>query len=413
MKQKISYNAISNVIIYLVVLMTIFINSSMITRDVRYNLPATLLYILLFGGCIIQTIIQLLRGGTAAKKIYVEIFVICVVVILTAISVTGNGVANGIVFIVVPMILFLLLFSNYDDMQCYWIAFSNIMVIVAIVSLLFYFLGSVFNIIKPSGIATFLYDGTYRTCKTYYGIQYEAQTAQTVTILGRYRNCSFFIEAPMYCAMLLYALFSEIAFRTEIRKFNVIVLTVAIVTTLTTTGIIVIVALIIVRILTADSITRNSYIKIIAIPGLFLIGILVFEYVLQFKLSSSAGIGSYNVRLDHMIACLKMWLRRPFFGYGYDADDVFYGFTRYRQGMSIGLLDFLARFGVLSFFLYIIPWGVCVYITVKRKDKRIYYLVGSFITLFMTAIAERPIMLATIGTQVAMLVKFQTLKKEQ
>ena len=102
------------------------------------------------------------------------------------------------------------------------IKISNIVVILAGISILCYLIFTVFKIIPPSSQMFYLWGGA-REIPNYYNIYY---VTQPITIHGMrfIRNTGIFTEAPMYAFMLTISVMCELFVRKNIKKVNLAIL---------------------------------------------------------------------------------------------------------------------------------------------------------------------------------------------
>ena len=89
---------------------------------------------------------------------------------------------------------------------------------------------------------------------------------------------------------------------------------------------------------------------------LFFVAIsLVLFIIIITKFISPNGRGSFNVRMDHLLACVKVFLKSPIYGCGWGNSQPIYNYMLYKQGLSIGLVSFMAFGGILLSSIIFIP----------------------------------------------------------
>ena len=257
----------------------------------------------------------------------------------------------------------------------------NVMVFIATVSLFMYFIGPVLNLLKPSGIL-YINWGEIRAIKSYYGVQFVTQNSN---IFGMQfiRNTSIFTEAPMYSLNLTIALAIELLILPKKNWYRKVILVVTILTTLSTTGIVLASAMIIISIFLSK---QNSYLKqilkILTFPMIFIILIMVMYQFLGEKTKTT----SWVTRFDDYVACYEAWRTNEIIGVGYGNENEIKqhmsSFRANNKGLSNSLLVVLAEGGIYLILFYSIPILKTMYYGLKYKK---YYLI--VFTLIITGLA--------------------------
>lgn len=393
-------NSIYSILEYVIVAATILLNYSMFMRDTKYNFPESLLFLAFIAACFAFAFLRLATTKVRVlKSQLIGLFIVFVSSFLSVL-VPGKNMILGIAQFTAPFTMCALFFCFSDDTKRFWNKFVNIMTIMAAVSLILYASGTVLGIISPTGVASFRYDGAYKTCNTYFHIQYEAQGIQGGELFGiRYRNTGFFIESPMYNVLLCFAMGAELSFRERARKAVVILLSITILTTIATTGIVFLIVIMIVRILISGGSRQVQTVKYMIFPLLALIAVYVMLMIVDSKQQSSSGSHSVSVRFDHAMAFLKMWLDKPLFGHGYRETETFYNYTNYDLGYSVGLPALLGKCGGVVFAVYLIPWIRNILQAFRKNKRELYFFVGTFPVLLLTAVVYQPIIFVIICFQ--------------
>lgn len=282
-----------------------------------------------------------------------------------------------------------------NDNRAIWKAFANITVVLAAISLFFYFFGTLFHIIPATGV-TGLDWGTWDTesVKTYCGIYYEAQSMLVSGSLRIMRNCGMFSEAPMFNMVLCTALAAEVFLEEKINKVKIGILTVTVLTTLSTTGMLFLMVTLILYL------GEYAYKKgIIAhhkklFAGIISGGIVLGVIFIWVKTFSPSGTGSVNIRTDHLMATIKTFIENPIFGVGYQNSEAVILNCEYKQGISVGLTYFLACGGSLLGLVLFFPYVVNIIEAIKRKEFKEVCFETMFLMLFLfTAISGRPLLM--------------------
>lgn len=278
-----------------------------------------------------------------------------------------------------------------------WFSIADIMLVLAVVSLIFYLGGTVFNIIPNSGITTFEWSYT-RTCNNYYNLYYESQKLNMGGGFFTTRNCGIFTEAPMYSFLLGVSLAVETFLRNSVNKKKCLIYILTIITTRSTTGILCILLCAFLYYVNKALRSKKHDIKRTLVFVLFFGVIGVAAVVLSNKLEQVSGSNSTSIRSDHVLACLKAWLENPIIGQGYLNQDAVMQYEDYQQGISIGLLYMLATGGIILFSTLLLPFIVNAIRCIKRKQyEQFSFGIVILFLYFLTAITGTPIIISFIA----------------
>lgn len=272
---------------------------------------------------------------------------------------------------VIPIILFFLLIFgclNREDLRDLIRIFETIILILAVISLVFYLLGTNLKLIEPTafysadtiGWADFNY-------QSYFGIYFEGQRTfffgNTWT-----RNIGIFLEGPVYAYVLTTALFFELFFKEQPNKLIIIIFAVTIATTFSTTAIAI--GAILIYLYFYNHYMKRNLLKLLA--PLILIAVLYFAgSVIMDKVA--IGNDSGAARSDDFVACWKTFINNPIIGTGYNnvrgVDPWRAAFRRTgKAGMSSGIPFVFANGGILHGMLYVLP-VILILIKVLRSEK--------------------------------------------
>lgn len=152
--------------------------------------------------------------------------------------------------------------------------------------------------------------GTDYSVNGYFNLHFLSQNSVSFLGLSVIRNTGLFVEAPMYSFVLSVALLSHL-FITKTDKwadFNLLILGVTILTTTSTTGVLVLVLAVFLRL----ALSLNGLKKFLLI-GLAPVALFVVALVIQAKMQSMSG--SVNIRLNDFYVGFQAWKERPFFGH--------------------------------------------------------------------------------------------------
>ena len=298
-----------------------------------------------------------------------------------------------VMIFVIPFICATMFLLRGSDKNNVWYCFTNVMLVLAVISLIFYIGGTILNIIPPTGMITF--DWPYpKSCNNYFNLYYEAQKVNMGGGIFKQRNCGFFTEAPMYNLVLCIAMGVEVFLKTKYNMIKCIILATTIITTQSTTGLLFIIVIVVLSFINRSFATKQPSIKKIIVIMLLVLGGVVTNEIIGNKTTHVSGNNSVQVRTDHLWACLKTFMRNPIYGCGFNNSQGVLEAARYKQGMSVGLPYMLATGGLLLSSNMIIPF---VMNTIKswkiREYEKICFEVSIIILYFFTAVTSTPIML--------------------
>lgn len=266
--------------------------------------------------------------------------------------------------------------------------FTNLMVIIALVSLIFWLLGSQLHLISPYckweldwGDSIGMENG-YINC--YYGVYFETQT---INFFGTWiiRNSAIFAEAPMCSIMFSLAFISELFLNDKPKKKQLFILLIATVTTVSTTGILICIAGIFLKYLRNYGL-KKSYtvwkvlLQYLIAPIVFIILVFVAYYMVTLKMDTYSGVS----RLADLINGVHAWSNKPILGYGVGSEPLIEQYGNY--GFSNSIIPLLTQGGLYLTTIYSIPvMFMCINCTLHRKWN-IFYFYLLFLLIFTSTI---------------------------
>lgn len=280
-------------------------------------------------------------------------------------SVPADQVVNFIEHFALEIPLLALVFIQYFSEEkpfTLLMSYVNVVVIIALISIIFWLLGSMLKVISSSGTVAANW-GAPMAFTSYHGLYFEAQT---VDVFGKtiFRNIGIFTEAPQFSLQLVIALsFLELLNQTPSSKHKYylnnarrIVLVTTIVTTFSTTayilGIVLFSGKFILR-QSSGNIFRLIRISLI-IPGIAVVGFIVWSIF-----ESKQGSASWIVRTDDYRAGFEAWKVSPIWGSGYGNQNIIQlfmnGLYRTNRGYSNSMFTILAEGGISLFTIYVLP----------------------------------------------------------
>ncbi|MBZ1541371.1 hypothetical protein J6K67_08920, partial [Leuconostoc mesenteroides] len=269
------------------------------------------------------------------------------------------------------------------------IKIDRIIYIVAIISLICWFMFSILKLVNPT---SYVYTdwGALRAIPSFYGIYFETQPVSVYGI-SIVRNTAFFTEGPMYAFVLSISfIFKMFLFKKNIREIIVIIF--AMLSTITSTTLIIIILVVFFKYLKNSKNHLVNTFKYALLPIFIIIFLITIVVVLEKK---SQGGESFGIRVDDIHAALLTWLKHPFIGSGIGnfeslIADMNTTRTQFKTpieiGFSSGLFQVLALGGLPLTFVYVYP---IVAFAIRQHSKRgVYALAFSsiVIVIFITSI---------------------------
>ena len=260
---------------------------------------------------------------------------------------------------------------------------------ITVVSLFFWFFGSLLHVIQPTHYVHEVWTGIGRfqgaLSPSYFGLYYSTQKEYIFGILIE-RNTAIFAEAPMASIMFTIALLIDYSLKEEPSKYRPYIYSIAILSTASTTGILGL-GVFWIMVLSTDNRTKTilfKLLKYIGVPILLIGGTIVGGALLQDKLISVSGIN----RLADWIYGFQGWLIKPFFGYGYSEDILDALATRLGVkmiGYNNSITPVLINGGLFLLFPYIYAFSKArVYAISKQKKKLLIFTIVYFFEFLVT-----------------------------
>lgn len=184
------------------------------------------------------------------------------------------------------------------------------------------------------------------------------------------RNCGIFAEAPMFNLVLCAAIFIELFLREKTSKLRLTVLLVTDLTTMTTTGLLIVMLSLFVRYAIIPK-RKGGILSMLALGMALVISTGLVIYAASHILAEKHGGHSWTVRMLKMTTEFNAFKQSPMIGHG---------FGSYLMGTSNSFTLVLAEGGLALFLLYfcsLVAWPI---FATKQKFRHLwplYYLVFS------------------------------------
>ncbi|MFW2502043.1 hypothetical protein [Clostridium diolis] len=346
--------------------------------------------------CFILSIVLFIsiRGIIINQTLFLKsLIVIISIVIYNSIFIIANGQNTNnfiinFIFIFIVLIFYSIYKGQVGKVNSLIFKISNLIVILSFISLIFYIFGSCFKIISPNS-ETFLNWGVQKYIPSYYGLYYETQ-ATSIKGITVIRNSGMFTEAPMYAFNLCIALIVELFLKEYKNNKRIILLLTTIATTFSTTGIIIMLGLIIINI----KITKSKswillLIKRLIFPIIFLAAMSISIFLIGDKINQSQyGYRSYSVRVDDFKVGIDAWSKHIIIGHGYNRYDLTQQYMSINdRGSDIGgsssLMKILPEGGLYLLSIYLIPLILALFYGIRNKKNNVLIFAITITILFV------------------------------
>lgn len=361
-------------------------------RSVYTSLPSlswfrNAMFLLLLASVVVYIMLNhKVDGKKFTSTIFTALFLPGYLLIYLFVTRMGSEDVIQLGFVVVLLIAFYNLYCNdgllYDLLGKY----VNVIVAITFVSLIFWVLASNLGMIPSSGELS----STWVTWKirNYYYLYFEVQSGTSLMqLLGLtgYRNTAIFNEAPMFSFHLTMALMIQVLLRHDYDKRKLAIIILGIVTSFSTTGYIVLVAVFLVKFIVSrakDKVTQ--LLKWFMIPLIAFVIINVVVMLLADKLSDTSGL----VRLDDIQAWLSLWKNNIVFGAGYGTQEYINYLASWRSGTGVSnsIVMILGYGGIWLMALYFIPCIEGLVRAFRGKDADAVAFIVIFLFIFAVTV---------------------------
>lgn len=266
-----------------------------------------------------------------------------------------------------------------------FLRFSNVMVFIAVVSLIMWVLCSILQIIPATAIFPYEWAPNIDFIPTYFGIYFETQTSMTFgeTI---WRNSGIFNEGPMFNMALCTAFIIEYFIRPSKSKPRLWILAITIFTTFTTTGQFFLIGIVMWMLYNKIG-SKYRILLLLTIPFFLYIGYIAAGRLLENKLETG-GDASMGLRSDDITWCIEAGMEHPLLGVGLILRDNESLWNGMKLGRSNSLFAVFARGGLYTLVLYIGALLVIPFLYYRKyKDPRWFYAMVCYFLIFTITIS--------------------------
>lgn len=273
-----------------------------------------------------------------------------------------------------------LIHEDQENAKKMFLRFSNIVFVLALISLVFWYWGSMRGDIPYTTLIPNDW-GEDRFIPTYYGVYFETQSvADSQTYSSVARNSGIFNEAPMHNMILCTALAVECFLRDKISKIRIVVLIATILTTISSTGFFFLTALSVVNVYVRANQYRNALLTLT--PVIIGVGLFVSSAIMENK--KDTGESSLNSRIEDIEKCIMIGMENPILGIEimHKADE--FGSNKVNFGYSNSTFTTFAHGGLYLLLLYIAPLFIVPIISLRRQLDWRWSLMMFFYFLLFT-----------------------------
>lgn len=279
---------------------------------------------------------------------------------------------------------------NLKDLNPFLKKFSDIVVLLAIASLIFWSLGTIMNVLDTPYFSKMYWgysNNSYALVKNYFNLYFETSQNYMFFGINSARNDGIFCEGPMYATVLILALAYEIFYKKKLDLKRIILFTITIITTISLTGWILMLFMYIYKYITKKENTSSKTMVKFIIGSVFVcVGLYIVYFVFEMKSSTD----SFLIRLDDYMAGFNSWKTSVIWGHGYGnntaTESLMSAFRSNNTGVSNSITIVLSQGGIMWMLFYILGFVSYFKIAHKYKNWNYYGFLIVFIMLFLTVV---------------------------
>lgn len=372
----ISKEKLNTILQYLLVFFVILDSRSVFSYFVDGNLGKIFTIFIV----VILLLIFLLNTNYKFKKSAITfIFFYLIYIILFFVKNVTNYQINFINNFLILFLLMFLVFCVYDrkNIENLFKAYVNTMFLIAIISLIFFFFGSLTNILTTNVIEIIDWGGK----QVIGGYSYLHFNTQTTTMFNKVilRNTSIFVEGPMFALHLMFAMSLSLFFKRKILNKYAVIFGITILSTLSITGFL----FYLFSLFYKYTFFNKSRIKVIILPIIFLFFLGIGTTFLNDKQSTN----SYSIRSDDYSAGFKAFKDYPIFGSGFlnnnEAIKHMSSYRLYNTGLSNSFIIVLVHGGIYLTLFYLIPIFLNLKKLIFSKNKNLFLIEIILLQLYL------------------------------
>ena len=264
----------------------------------------------------------------------------------------------------------------------------NVIVVIALVAIVFFVIVNFMNVRLPFEYIE--HEGIKTYYKEYFHIFCTADRYHRTNVFGLsfFRLQSFFWEPGIFAIYLSLAMFYYVFYDENRKWWKILLLTVCMIFTISTTGIIIAAMLISINIVKYAKVKKRQKI-LVALP-ISLVSIVTMALVWIEKMTrTNIENGSYYIRMNDLKLGLKVITERPIIGFGYKNYEHFLLLSE--QGNSNGIIIWGFTMGLVGLALLFIPF---VYVLINDKQNR--FIEGVYFLLYVLFNMTEPLLTSPV-----------------
>lgn len=210
--------------------------------------------------------------------------------------------------------IFIYLFLKNEHRKNILLKYADIVMIIAVISLVFWILSSILGVLHPTGYVYSYWSKS--VVPSYFDLYFTPQMDMNAWgILNvSARNCACFTEAPMSALNFGIALLIEVFINDSVNKRHIVILSLAMMTTFSTLGYLLLIYIMAYLLFKSKSkYVIVKIIKVLIIP----VALISLAFVARYITTSRLDTGSGMERTYDFVVGFRTWLSKPLFGYGY------------------------------------------------------------------------------------------------
>ena len=332
----------------------------------------------------------IISNYSITKKVNILVFIYLVGALFPMLALRDHNYPSYIIRYVLILPLLWMYLSHRKEFgssvyNSLFLKYSNVMVIIAVASLVMWFLCSILQVVPATSFFPYEWGSSIDFIPTYWGVYFETQS---IAPLGEkiWRNTGIFNEGPMYNMALCVAFIIEYFIQPFRSKTKLWILAIAIFTTFTTTGQFFLMGIGIWSVFNRMG-RRYRILLLLVVPILLYFGYVVAGTLLANK-KATGGEDSMNLRTEDITWCMEAGMEHPMLGVGLtlrEGESLWHGKT---LGRSNSLFAVFARGGLFVLILYFGALLLFPYLYYRKyKDPKWFYAMFCFFLVFTVTVS--------------------------
>lgn len=370
--------------VYIIVIIMIYDCNSIYSAGIHsYVLNKLTLYLMIFS---VGILLIVNYNSTIPMSRYImsmsmlSIYLVVYLILQKNQRAINFGISYLVKFLLMYSLAFFICHNNKVDV--FIKIYVQLIFLIAVVSLFFWLSGSTLHLVQPNRSYLSMWTGTYENVPSYFNVYFETQSLNLTV-----RNSAIFTEAPMASLAFSIALILEILYQKNEKFYfsKAVILTIAVISTLSSTGYIFLIVLFGYIILMHKNNNYLDSIKLVLVPVVAIILLILVKKVLYNKLITSSGL----IRSRDFFNSFKAWVKYPILGLGINMGQnpkeiMDWNIGNFGYSTSMGKI--LGENGLYIFILYLSSIIKSVYTGIKYKSIKRIFVTFMIFYLFITTL---------------------------